>query len=239
MAREVIVRMTDDFDRSQTADEVVEFVYEGVRYTLDLTTDHANEFRAYIQPYIDAAHEAQRVTVAEKVSKTGAAIGTRRTQMRSPEGEPTEVREAIRKWASDNGYEVQPRGIIKQEIRDAYTLATGIPVGRNVKMRVDEVDTSQLTLDGKHHNEAPNGADEGRAARPKPSGKAHPAGKANAHGITPEMREWARENGVLGNRGYIAKEHRDRYHNETAVQAAAAEALSNVNVDNHTNGVLL
>src|SRR6184192_912828 len=121
MAREVIVRLTDDFDRTQVADEIVKFVYEGVQYTLDLTTKNANEFRAYLDPYMEASHEAVRVTVTEKVNKAGGQLPTgRKAQLRSPEGEPPEVREAIREWANANGHDVQKRGIVKQEIRDAY-----------------------------------------------------------------------------------------------------------------------
>lgn len=123
MAREVIIRMTDDFDRSKVADEPVEFEFEGVRYVIDLTAEHADEFRAYMQPYMDHAHEKVKVKRASSIPKI--------------EGETPKDRAKIRKWAKKQGMQVPERGLISREIRAAYAAANGGPVVQG-----------PLTLDG-------------------------------------------------------------------------------------------
>lgn len=212
MAREVIVRMTDDFDRTQVADEVVKFVYEGVEYTIDLTTKNANEFREYLQPYIEAAHEAVKVTVTVKTNKAGTQQGIgRKTQMRSPVGEPSEVRQTLRDWAEQNGFDTQPRGIVKDEIRQAYTEATGIPVGSNIRLRVDEVDTSQM--DQIEQQEAAASKPR-KAEKPAATKAAKDPKEPNSMGVSQEMREWARENGHKLSNGYVSVELRRQFEAE-------------------------
>jgi hypothetical protein len=153
MAREVIIRMSDDFDRSLPADEVIEFTYQGVTYILDLTTEHADEFRETVKPYMEAAHEVVKLTKDGKPSKRGSAGLLPKAKYYSPEGETTAERDKMREWAAANGFPTMPRGLVKDEIRQAYSAATGNPVRLNVKMRSDDVKMEQMELMPKHVRE--------------------------------------------------------------------------------------
>lgn len=206
MAREIIIRRSDDFDRTQEADDEIEFVYEGVKYTLDLTTENADEFRTFINQYIEVCQLKAKVRVEEKGAAAGKAPKiqqalleleggrTVKAQAKSPAGETTEDRRAIRDWAKANGYDVPERGIIRQSLRDAYTEATGIPTGSNIVTK-GEIGTIP----------------EGEAAH-----------IPNSAGVTPAMRAWARKKGYMTAGGYVKAEHRNEY---------AMEQLGQLNMD--------
>lgn len=114
MAREVIVRMTDDIDRGQEADTTEEFTFENVTYVLDLTTKHSEDLRADLKKWMDAAHE--RI----KLKRNSPSIVNR-----APDGETKEARERIRSWAVKHGLKVSDRGVVSKEVRDAYSAAHG------------------------------------------------------------------------------------------------------------------
>lgn len=118
MAREVIILKRDDFDRTTlSADDIpIEFTFENVTYVIDLTAEHVEEFREYLQPYMDAAHEKI------KVKRSSATIND------AVPGETTKDRAKIRKWAWKQGMSVPIRGKIPRDIRAAYEAAHGGPV---------------------------------------------------------------------------------------------------------------
>ena len=111
MAQKVQVILVDDLDGG-AADETVTFALDGFSYEIDLSTKNAQELR-------DAF--ASRVGNARKVSsRTSAARPARRSGGRSSgSARATEVRE----WARANGYTVNDRGRISQEIQTAYDAA--------------------------------------------------------------------------------------------------------------------
>lgn len=204
MAREVIIRMTNDFDRSQEADEVVTFVWDGYQYEIDSDTKHAEEFREFIQTWIDVAHEKVRVAVEPKGKATGGSKpGHTKAQAASPPGESLEQRRAIRKWAAENGYKTNLRGLISQQVRDAYTAATGIEVKANVKANGGAQQHPDTVID----------QDDPRYA-------------LNVNGVSQDMREWAKGKGIPIARGYLKREYRDMYYQE---QAQDAEAMTKLN----------
>jgi len=238
MARKVVttVEVTSDFDPNVEADDSVEFIYDNVKYTIDCSSEQGEEFREYLQLWMDVASDKVKIPKAALASLLAGktlpaatpgvqAIDGKRAAPVSPPGEPTEVRQAIRQWARESGKfpDIQDRGLVHQHVRDAYTKATGIEVGANVYPGEGTGDRSR---------EIRRALDAGEPV--PPPNKAKP-GKANAHGITPEMREWAREHGLLGNRGYIAKEHREQFHAEQAQLAAIEDHANN----NHLNGALV
>lgn len=117
MAREVIVRMTDDFDRTKTADEVKEIGWEGYIYTLDLTAKNVEGLRAVLEPYLKAAHEkvkwpkANRRKSNDPIPTPVLAIADKST------------RQEIKEWAQNNGFDVNDRGRLPDKIIQAYTEA--------------------------------------------------------------------------------------------------------------------
>lgn len=144
MARQLVQIMWDDLDRQVEADEVIEFGWEGVNYVLDLTTEHADEFRAFIQPYLNAAHEKvkipklpaqQRVKAvptqlalpAGKARETATKVAAEQTDHSAPGWSAKEraipdpnLRAKIREWGRQRGYDVKRRGILPAEVTAAY-----------------------------------------------------------------------------------------------------------------------
>jgi hypothetical protein len=102
MVQRVQIVLFDDLDGSP-ADETVTFGLDGVTYEIDLTTEHAAELRAAIEPW---SAKGRRVT------------NTRKSVRRSQDNA-----KAIREWARANGYEVSERGRIAATIREAYEAA--------------------------------------------------------------------------------------------------------------------
>ncbi|QLF84598.1 Lsr2-like DNA bridging protein [Mycobacterium phage Gail] len=115
MASELIVRTTDDFDRSKIAEEKAVIGWDGYDYTLDLTKAHYRELVKTLEPYLQAAHskvKQKRVREKKDAPKRYAPISLGK-----------EERAAVREWARNNGWEIGDKGIIKAEIVDAYTKA--------------------------------------------------------------------------------------------------------------------
>jgi hypothetical protein len=61
MAQKYLVQLIDDLTQEQIEDgagESVTFGVDGAAYAIDLTDDHAAEFRALLEPYVSAARKA-------------------------------------------------------------------------------------------------------------------------------------------------------------------------------------
>jgi len=111
MAQKYIVQLVDDLTQQAIDDgsgESVRFALDGVSYTIDLTSEHADEFRSALTPYVNAARKAD---VAVRAKSSGPS--------RAPKGDL----KAIREWANTNGYTVSSRGRIPAEVQTAYNAA--------------------------------------------------------------------------------------------------------------------
>lgn len=102
MAKKTHVTLTDDFDGGK-ADETVRFSLDGDKFEIDLNAKNAQKLREVFVPY---------VKVAQKVGAVKDTVGA---------GEQTEMR----KWALQQGLEINPRGRLKKDIVDAYKAAHG------------------------------------------------------------------------------------------------------------------
>ncbi|GAA3373913.1 Lsr2 family protein [Streptomyces sannanensis] len=108
MAQKVQVLLVDDLDGSE-ADETVTFALDGKTYEIDLTAANADKLRASLADYVKAARRAG-----------GRAAGGRgKVRVATPSKDTAE----IRKWAKENGYNVNDRGRVPAEIREAYEKA--------------------------------------------------------------------------------------------------------------------
>lgn len=115
MAREVIIRIRDDFDATALADKTVSFGYDGTSYEIDLTAANADEFDAVMARYIGAG----RVVVADKpTSRRKRASSGPRLLKAAPEN--VQQRRRIREWAIETGYHVNAKGLIATDIIKAY-----------------------------------------------------------------------------------------------------------------------
>ena len=108
MAQKVQVILVDDIDGG-AADETVTFALDGVSYEIDLSTKNAQEQRDAFASWVGNARKVSSRTSA-RPSRRGRATGSARA---------TEIRE----WARENGYQVNDRGRISQEIQTAYDAA--------------------------------------------------------------------------------------------------------------------
>lgn len=95
--------LTDDLGGEGTA-TTVEFSYKGVNYTIDLNEENAHDFDLEMKQYIENGRVRTRGTASRR---------------------PAEESNAIREWATVNGYTVAPKGRIPQAVLDAY--AVGVP----------------------------------------------------------------------------------------------------------------
>ncbi|EPD32346.1 Lsr2 family protein [Propionimicrobium lymphophilum] len=108
MARKTQVLLIDDLDGVTEADETVSFSLDGVNYEIDLVKENADRLREGLN---------------EWVAKARRVGGRRSTGRRSVQDGP--AASDIRKWATENGYDVSPRGRVPSEVREAYEKANG------------------------------------------------------------------------------------------------------------------
>jgi hypothetical protein len=115
MAKQVVTLLTDDLDGSE-ADRTVEFGLDGVNYTIDLSEKNAGKLRKSLEPYVAAGTRVGRGGVDRRGGARGrvAAGGGRSSR---------EQNQAIREWATKNGFEVSERGRIPTSVVEAFDKA--------------------------------------------------------------------------------------------------------------------
>src|SRR5699024_1486795 len=91
----------DDIDGSK-ADVTIKYSFEGSNYEIDLTDDHAEDFREHMQEWLD---RSRRVGLARNTARTGGA-----------NSETAKIRE----WAREQGIDVPTRGRLAEEVDQAH-----------------------------------------------------------------------------------------------------------------------
>lgn len=112
MAQKVSIELVDDLT-GEEAQETVQFGLDGTSYEIDLTNDNATKLRDALSSYVENGRKSQ-----------GKGAGRQRGAAASGKsgGEREEV-QRIRQWAQENGHDVNSRGRISSEIREAYKAA--------------------------------------------------------------------------------------------------------------------
>jgi len=110
MAKQVITVLTDDLDGGD-ADRTLEFGLDGVNYTIDLSEKNAGKLRKALDPYLTAASRVGRTGASGRIASRAAAGPSRANR---------DQNQAIREWATKNGYEVSERGRIPASIAEAF-----------------------------------------------------------------------------------------------------------------------
>lgn len=100
MARETIINLIDDIDGTK-ADVTIKYAFDGNNYEVDLTDDHAEDFREHMQEWLDRSR------------RIGQANNSARAGVNSETGK-------IREWAREQGIDVPQRGRLSDEIRKAW-----------------------------------------------------------------------------------------------------------------------
>jgi hypothetical protein len=109
----VQVILEDDLDGG-SADETVTFALDGVAYEIDLKSDNAEKLRNLLAPYVDKGRkQSGRLTSARRAGGRSTA--------RPAAGSADTAK--IRTWAKDNGYNVNDRGRVPSNVREAYEAA--------------------------------------------------------------------------------------------------------------------
>lgn len=112
MAQKVQVLLVDDIDGGE-ADETVTFALDGKTYEIDLTTANADKLRGLLEPYVKNGRRTGGRSARGKAARSSSGGGS---------GQDTAK---IRAWAKQNGYEVNDRGRVPANIREAYEKANG------------------------------------------------------------------------------------------------------------------
>jgi len=113
VAQRVQVILEDDLDGG-SADETVTFALDGVAYEIDLKSANADKLRGLLAPYVEKGRkQSGRLTSARRSS--GRSAG------RPAAGAPDTAK--IRAWAKENGFEVNDRGRVPSNVREAYERA--------------------------------------------------------------------------------------------------------------------
>lgn len=110
MAQRTITTLTDDLDPDLEAQETVAFSLDGTIYELDLTSEHSNQMRQALQPYVDAGRRIGVPRAARSTAKT--APKSTADSGKGGGADPS----AVRAWAKDNGIQVNERGRIKATV---------------------------------------------------------------------------------------------------------------------------
>jgi len=110
MAKQVITVLTDDLDGGD-ADQTIEFGLDGITYTIDLSDKNVGKLRKVLDPYL---------AVAAKVGRTNGNSRIASRTVAAPARSNRDQNQAIREWATKNGYEVSERGRIPSSIVEAF-----------------------------------------------------------------------------------------------------------------------
>ena len=104
MAQRVQIILEDDYDGGE-ANETVAFALDGAEYEIDLSSGNAAKLRDELAPWIGHAR------------KTG---GRRKRAAKTNDSSSTSE---IRAWALANGVDVNTRGRVSAEVREAFEKA--------------------------------------------------------------------------------------------------------------------
>ncbi|MEK2478153.1 MULTISPECIES: histone-like nucleoid-structuring protein Lsr2 [Streptomyces] len=110
MAQKVQVLLVDDLDGGE-ANETVTFALDGKSYEIDLSDANAEKLRDGLAEFVKAGR------------KTGGRSAGRGKARAASAGSPDTAK--IRAWAKENGYNVNDRGRVPADIREAFEKANG------------------------------------------------------------------------------------------------------------------
>ncbi|MFG3257568.1 Lsr2 family protein [Streptomyces sp. NPDC048172] len=111
MAQKVVTIVTDDLTGEESEDaQTHSLVVDGVPYEIDLSPDSYDKLMEALNPFLNAGRRQKR--------SRGAAQAPRKSQGSS------EDTARIRTWAKEHGYEVNDRGRVPANIREAYEKAS-------------------------------------------------------------------------------------------------------------------
>ncbi|ARH92537.1 MULTISPECIES: histone-like nucleoid-structuring protein Lsr2 [Streptomyces] len=112
MAQKVQVLLVDDLDGGE-AEETVTFALDGKSYEIDLSDTNAQKLRESLSEFVKAGR------------RTGGRSGGRGKARAAAASGGSQDTAKIRAWAKENGYNVNDRGRVPADIREAFEKANG------------------------------------------------------------------------------------------------------------------
>ncbi|GGW89661.1 histone-like nucleoid-structuring protein Lsr2 [Streptomyces noursei] len=110
MAQKIVTIYTDDLTGEEAEEAKTHTIaVDGIAYEIDLGPDSYDKLMEAVGPFLSAARKTGRIKGAGRARKVAAAT--------------SEDTAKIRAWAKENGYEVNDRGRVPAEIREAYAKA--------------------------------------------------------------------------------------------------------------------
>ncbi|MEU3709036.1 histone-like nucleoid-structuring protein Lsr2 [Streptomyces catenulae] len=107
MAQKIVTIFTDDLTGEESSEASTHIIaLDGVTYEIDLAPDSYDQLLEAVGPFLKAGRRAR----GGKARVAKAASANQDTA-------------AIRAWAKENGYNVNDRGRVSAEIREAYAKA--------------------------------------------------------------------------------------------------------------------
>lgn len=97
--------LEDDIDGSE-ANQTVSFALDGAENEIDLSDGHANELREALERYTNARRNVSGDRARQRARKSPSQGG--------PDAK------SVRRWAADNGIQVNTRGRIQAEVVEQY-----------------------------------------------------------------------------------------------------------------------
>lgn len=107
MAQKISVLLLDDLDGTSEAADTITFGLDGMNYEIDLSVEHADEFRDLMAKYVGAARKGQAPSL--RARKAGTA----------PRPNTSEAA-TIRTWAREQGIPVPERGRLPLDVLERY-----------------------------------------------------------------------------------------------------------------------
>ncbi|WP_030660777.1 Lsr2 family protein [Streptomyces rimosus] len=117
MAQKVQILLVDDLNGGK-ADETVTFGLDGKSYEIDLSKKHAAKLREALAEFVKAGRKTGGRAVR------GTAGTSKATSSSASKNGGSSDTAKIRAWAKENGYNVNDRGRVPAEIREAYGKAS-------------------------------------------------------------------------------------------------------------------
>ncbi|MFJ9752689.1 histone-like nucleoid-structuring protein Lsr2 [Streptomyces chartreusis] len=110
MAQKIVTVYTDDLTGKEAEDvQTHSFSLDQVNYEIDLTSDSYDRLFEALAPFINQGRKIGRAKTGNRLRKTTTPTG------------PTA--EEVRAWARENNYDVNDRGRVPSNIREAYDRA--------------------------------------------------------------------------------------------------------------------
>ncbi|MFJ6752703.1 MULTISPECIES: Lsr2 family protein [unclassified Streptomyces] len=107
MAQKIVTIYTDDLTGEESTEAATHtLALDGVTYEFDLSPDSYDQLLEAVAPF---TRVGRRTGKGKKAARKGASSGENTAE--------------IRAWAKANGFDVNDRGRVPAEIREAYTKA--------------------------------------------------------------------------------------------------------------------